>query len=73
MARTNQILSLEQINEILEGRPSEETWNALLQFLKAEKQRRKFAGNLGGKPRKYQGDAKERNRLAAKAYRNKNK
>lgn len=69
MPRKEQILTIEQIDEILEGRPSEETWNALLKFLKAEKQRRKFAGNTGGKPRKYEGDLKERNRQAAAKYR----
>lgn len=43
-------LTIEQIDEFLEDRASENTILALKTFLRAEKQRRIDAGNLGGRP-----------------------
>lgn len=75
MPRKEQILSVEHINEILENIESveSEAFRALRKFLKAELDRRKFAGNLGGRHSKYKGDLKERNRQAAEKYRAKQK
>lgn len=43
-------LTIEQIDEILEDRASDDTILALKTFLRAEKQRRIDAGNKGGRP-----------------------
>lgn len=62
-------LTTEQIADFLTGKPSLETLEAIKSFLQAELDRREKAGKLGGKPKKYEGDAKERHRQAAKTYR----
>jgi hypothetical protein len=69
MPRKEQTLSIEQLDEIIESRITEETFADLQKWAKGEKQRRRFAGNMGGKPRKYDGDAKERNRQAVANHR----
>lgn len=69
MPRKQTTLTTEQIKEFLEGNPSPKTLEAVKGFLRAELDRREKAGKLGGKPRKYEGDEKERRRLAAKQYR----
>lgn len=69
MARTKQTLTVEQIREFLSGNASSKTLEAIKSFLQAELDRREKAGKLGGKPKKYEGDAKERHRQAAKTYR----
>ena len=67
--RKQQTLTTEQIKEFLNDDESPETHQAVKDFLQAELSRREKAGKFGGKPRKYEGDAKERHRLAAKKYR----
>lgn len=66
-------MTVEQLNEIIEGRVSEQTFFALQVWAKSEKRRRTAAGNMGGKPRKYEGDLKERNKAAAAKYRERKK
>jgi hypothetical protein len=52
MPRQSQTLSIEQINEFLELTANEpnETIQAVRLFLKAELNRRNYAGNTGGRP-----------------------
>ena len=69
MPRKTQTLTTDQIREFLGDVESPETRQAVKEFLQAELDRREKAGKLGGKPRKYVGDAKERHRQADKKYR----
>lgn len=62
-------LTAEQIKDFLAGNNSPEITEAVKEFLQAELDRREKAGASGGKPKKYEGDPKERNRIAAKKYR----
>ncbi len=62
-------LTAEQIKDFLADNNSPETVEAVKEFLQAELDRREKSGKLGGKPKKYEGDAKARNREAAKQYR----
>ncbi len=62
-------LTTEQIKDFLADNNSPEIIEAVKEFLQAELDRREKAGRLGGKPKKYEGDAKERHRQAAKTYR----
>ena len=70
------ILTTEQIDEVLSNPPSEIkilTWKAIQNFLQIEKNRRIKSAELAGRRRIYEGDAKERNKLAARNYRKNNK
>lgn len=73
MPRTKQTLTIEQIKEFLADNATPETLTAIKEFLQAELTRRIKAGIAGGHPKKYKGDAKERNRQAAAKYREKKK
>jgi hypothetical protein len=74
MPRNEQILSVEQINEILDriDGASDETFAALRRFLQADLKRRTSAGQKGGRP-KSPVDAKTRNREAVRKFRAKKK
>ncbi len=70
MPRKNQALTVEQINEFLSLTENElnETIRAVRDFLRSELVRRKAAGNTGGRPKRYEGTAMERNPQAAAKY-----
>jgi hypothetical protein len=72
MPRQKQTLSIEQINEILNDQASEETIFALKSFLKAELERRRYAGNTGGRPQTVE-NKKEANREYQRRWRSKHK
>ena len=74
MPRPNQIITVEQITEVLEKIESAEgeAFSALRKFLKAELKRRTFAGNTGGRPVTVE-DKKAANREYQRKWREKNK
>jgi hypothetical protein len=76
MSRKEQILTTEQIDEVLNNAPGKIkilTWKAVQNFLLHEKDRRNNVRKTAGRKRIYEGDAKERNRQSSKTYRkNKN-
>jgi hypothetical protein len=75
MPRSNTKLTIEQIEEFLlqtDGADNQ-TLRAVREFLASELQRRKRAGEMGGKPRIYEGTLKERMRAASAKYRKKEK
>lgn len=72
--KTQQILTLEQIDEVLNNTPNKltkPTWKAVQDFLQREKNRRMNAGKVGGRKRIYEGDSRERHNLAVKTHREK--
>jgi cell division ATPase FtsA len=72
MPRKQQTLTIEQLNEIIESRLSEETFHALQSWAKGELNRRRYAGNTGGRPVTVE-DKKAANREYQKRWRERNK
>ncbi len=75
MPRKDATLTIEQIDKFLEmtAHESDETVRAVRRFLTNEKKRRVSAGNRGGKPQKYEGNARERHLQAMREWRSRKK